>query len=155
MREKDEPPEVADESREINHKLGGGGQSHTEADEKIGEDGHDKLEQGTDHEHGNDDDGNRIDEGGLDGGPHLDGLFDVLRDALENGVQNTAGFASFDHVGGEVVEDLGIGAQGIGQSRAAFDRGTDAEQSLFEVRRSAGCCRGFPDTAPEEGRHQS
>ena len=50
----------------------------------------------------------------------------------QNGVENTAGFARLDHVGGEVVKDLGIGAHGIGQGCAALDRGADAEQRLLE-----------------------
>ncbi len=92
------------------------GRVHAEADKQIGEDGHDKLEQRSHDQQGDDDHRNRIDESRLDGSLEFDGLFHVLRDALENGVKNTASFASFDHVGGEIVEDLGVGSQGVGQS---------------------------------------
>ncbi len=53
---------------------------------------------------------------------------------MQNDVQNTAGFAGLNHVGGEVVEDLGIELHGVGQSGAAFDRGTHAGQRLLESR---------------------
>ncbi len=53
---------------------------------------------------------------------------------MQNGVQNTAGLTGFDHVGRQVIEDLGIGAQGIGQCRAAFNRLPHPKQTLLEER---------------------
>ena len=62
----------------------------------------------------------------------FDSFFHVLRDALKDDVENTAGFASVDHVDGEFVKDFGVGAHGLGESCAAFDGGADTKQSLFK-----------------------
>ena len=70
----------------------------------------------------------------MTGGPQLDRFFDVDGQALQDDVQNTAGFAGFNHVGGQVVEDLGIELHGVGQSGAAFHRGAHAGQRLLEGR---------------------
>ena len=74
----------------------------------------------------------RVNQCRLNGGAQLDRLFDVDGQALQNDVENTAGFAGLDHVGGQVVEDHRELAHGVGQRRAAFNRGPDAEQRFLE-----------------------
>jgi len=55
---------------------------------------------------GNGQDANGIDEGGFDGTLQLDVLFDVGRETLQDGVQNTAGLARLHHVYVQSVENL-------------------------------------------------
>src|SRR5207237_961412 len=64
----------------------------------------------------------------------LHGFFNVDRQSLQNDVENTAGFTSLNHVGGEIVEHLGMLAHGIGQGGAAFYRGPHSDQRLLECR---------------------
>src|SRR5262249_13252520 len=56
------------------------------------------------HDDGDDDDGNRIDQGAFHVALQFDHLFQVGRQALQNDVENTAGFAGGDHVAIEMVE---------------------------------------------------
>ena len=78
-----------------------------------------------------------------------------MRQALQDDVENTAGFAGFDHVGGKIVKHLGILPHGVGERRAAFDRRTDSGQASSEMSGSPGWPPEFPDTAPEAGRRRS
>lgn len=50
--------------------------------------------------------------------------------SLQNGVQNTAGLARLDHVGIEIVKNLGIFAKRTGESRATFNRPANSDQHL-------------------------
>src|SRR5215831_297456 len=88
----EEPPELADESAEAHDDPGGQGKGDAQADEQVGEDGNDPLEQGADDERRDGDHRDRVDQRRLDGGAQADGLFDVRGQALQDDVQNTAGF---------------------------------------------------------------
>ena len=66
------------------------------------------------------DDRDRVDHGALDLGLQLDVLLDVGREALEDGVEDTARLAGRDHVREQVVEDLGVLAHGVGEAGAAL-----------------------------------
>ena len=129
-----EPPEVANESAEADDDAGRQRKRDSQADEQVGENRHHPLEQRGHDQHREGDNGDRVDQSRLDGRAQLDRLFHVDRQALENDVENTAGFARLDHVGGQVVEDDGIVAHGIGQRGAAFDGGPHAEQRLLKSR---------------------
>jgi hypothetical protein len=79
-----------------------------------------------DQQHGGDaggdgDDGRRVDHGALDLRLQLHGLFHVDREALKDGVEDTADLAGGDHVDEQVVEDLVVLAQRLGEGRAGFD----------------------------------
>ncbi len=128
----DDPPETLHEAAQPHHDTGGKRQGDAQAGKEVGEDGHDPLEQGADNQRGQADDGDGIDQRRLHGRLQANRLLHIDRQALQNDVENTAGFARFNHVGGEVVEDVGILAHGIGQRRAAFYRGADAGQRLLE-----------------------
>ena len=94
--------------------------------------GHDLPQQENDDAAGDAHNGDRINQGGLHGALQLDVLFDVAGEALENGVENTARFAGFDHVVVESVEDLVVLLHGGGKRGAAFDRGAHATENLLE-----------------------
>ena len=139
------------ESAQPHHDTGGKRQRDTQSSKKVGEDGHHPLEQGADNQRRHADDGDGIDQRRFHGRFQANRLLDVDRQALQNDVENTAGFTRFNHVGGEVVEDGGILAHGIGQRRAAFHRGADAGQRLLEdwfswlaARISRHCTSGSP-----------
>src|SRR5581483_5817432 len=126
------PPEAADDVADADDDARGQRQVSTKADEEVGEDRHDLPHQEADDEDGDADDGDRVDQGRTDGSLELDVLFDIGCKALQDGVENTAGFARVDHVDHKVVEDLGIAAHGVAQGRAAFHGGADAGERLLE-----------------------
>src|SRR5581483_9748294 len=126
------PREAAHEVAGAHDDAGGQRKVNTQAGEQLRKRGDDELQQAADDQHGDADDRHGIDERRLDGRFQLDGFFDVGRKALENRVQNTAGLARLDHVGGEVVEDLGIATHGVGEGGAALDRGPHAVQGALE-----------------------
>src|SRR5262249_41999843 len=81
--------------------------------------------------------GNRNDRDGVDqrrfhGGLQLDRLFHVGGQALQDGIENTAGFARLNHVGGEVVKDLGILPHRVGKRGSAFNAGANAGEAFLE-----------------------
>ena len=80
-----------------------------------------------------DDDGDRIDHRRLDLALQLDGLFDVDREALQNGVENTARLAGRDHVAEQRVEHFRVALHRLGQRHAAFDVGAGLQNDLREV----------------------
>ncbi len=127
-----EPPELADEPAQSDHNARGQRQGHAQTGEQVGEDRHHPLEQCADDQEGQGDHRHRVDQGRLHRRAQLDGLFDVDRQALQDDVENTAGFTGFDHVGGQIIEDLGVLAHGVGQGGATFDRGAHARQRLLE-----------------------
>ena len=67
-------------------------------------------------------DGDRIDQRRLHGALQLDVLFDVGRQALQNGVENTARLAGFHQVDVQRVEYLFVLAHGGRKRGAAFHR---------------------------------
>src|SRR6267154_181090 len=69
---------------------------------------------------GNADDADGVHHRRLDGALQLDVLFEVSRQPLQNGVENTARLARFHHVGVQRIENLGRRLHGGGQRRAAF-----------------------------------
>src|SRR5271157_2379308 len=128
-----EPPEMTHEGAEADDEAGPQRERNSQSDKKVGEDRHHPLEQRAHDQAGEGDDGYRVDQRRLDGGAQLDCLFHVDRQALEDDVENTAGLARLDHVGGQVVEDGGILAHGISQRRAPFDGGPDPEQGFLKA----------------------
>ena len=81
---------------------------------------------------GDRDDGDRVDQGGLDLALQLDGLLDVGREALQDGVEDTARLAGGDHVDEEVVERLRVLAHRLGEGRARLDVLAHGEDDLLE-----------------------
>ena len=73
-------------------------QVHAQAREQRRENRHDLPEQQCDDAAAIGHDTDRVDQGGLHGALQLDVLFNVGRQALQNGVENTAGLARFHHV---------------------------------------------------------
>ena len=128
-----DPPEMTDEVAEADDDSGRQRKRNSQSDKHVGEDRHHPLEQRAHDQPGQGDDGHRVDQRRLDGRAQLDRLFHVNGQALEDDVENTAGLASFDHVGRQVVEDDRILAHGIGQRGAAFDRGPDTEQRFLKA----------------------
>ena len=59
-------------------------------------------------------------------------LFDVGRQTLENGVENTARLAGSDHVDVEIVERLRVLAHRLGERRPALDVLPNLEDDLLE-----------------------
>ncbi len=128
----EEPPEVPDERAHSDHDPGGQRQGHTQAGKQVGKNGHHPLEQCPHDQPGDGDHGNRINQCRFDSGASGEPLFPRSGQPLQDDVQNTAGFAGLNHVGGEIVENLGIAAHGIGQGCPAFHRGPDAVEDLPE-----------------------
>ena len=116
------------------HDTGGKRQGNAQAGKQVGEDGHHPLQQGADDQARQADDGDGINQRRLHRSFQAYCFLHVDRQALQNDVQNTAGFAGLDHVGGQVVEDDWILAHGVGQRGAAFHRSADAGQRLLERR---------------------
>src|ERR1700690_547484 len=131
-RDKD-PPEVSYKAAHADDDAGGQRKRDAEANERVGENRHHPLQQCGHDQYGERDYRNRVDQCRLDGRAQFDRLFNIDRQALENEIQNTAGFARLDHVGGQVVEDDRIETHGIGERGAAFDGGPNAEERLLEV----------------------
>ena len=104
----EKPPELPDKRAQSHDDAGGQRQGDAKSDEQVGEDRNNPLQQGAHDQERQTDHRNRIDQGGFHRGPQLDRFFDVDGQALQNDVENTAGFAGLNHVGGEVVENLGI-----------------------------------------------
>ena len=96
--ENEKTKNTADEITHGNDNFGGQGEIHTQTGKQRGENRHDFPQQQRNNTAGHGQDAYRINEGGLDGALQLDVLFDVSREPLQNGIQNTAGFAGLDHV---------------------------------------------------------
>src|ERR1700691_2497367 len=128
----DETVDAADEIAEHDDDARRQRQVHAPTVEELGKNRHDLPQQQDDDAAGNAHDGGRINHGGLHGALELDVLFNVAGEALENGVQNTARLAGFDHVVVQRVEDLLVLLHGSGKSGAAFDRAAHAIENLLE-----------------------
>src|SRR5205085_12360453 len=74
----------------------------------------------------------RLDQGRLHRRAQLHGLLNRLGQALQNDVENTAGFAGFDLVCSQSVECLWILPHGIRQGGSAFYGGAYAGKRLLE-----------------------
>src|ERR1700682_637222 len=74
------------------------GQRHAQACEQRCKDGHDFPEQQDDDARGDGQNTHWVNQRGFYGALQLDVFFDVLRKALQNGIENTARFAGFHHV---------------------------------------------------------
>ena len=96
-------------------------QLRAETREERGEGRDDLPQDGGDDEHGNDDDGDRVDHRRLHLALQLDVLLDVDGEALENRVEDAARLAGGDHVGVERVERLRVALHAVGERRAALD----------------------------------
>ena len=77
-------------------------------------------------------DSDRVNQCRLDRLAQLDSLFNVGGQSLQNGVQDTAGFAGLDHVHSEVVEYFRMTTHRIRQRGAAFHGAADVRQHLLE-----------------------
>jgi hypothetical protein len=98
-----------------------------------GDENRDDLpKQQDDHRRRNAEYGNGINHGRLHGPFQLDVLFDVARQALENGIENTARLAGFHHVVIERIENLLVLLHRSGQRGAALDRSTHSGEDLLE-----------------------
>src|SRR5581483_6110763 len=128
----DDPPFGLHEGAQPDRNTGGKRERDAETGKEIGENRDDPLEQGTDDQNGHANDSDRIDQGRLHGSPQADSFFYVNCQALQDDVENTAGFAGFDHVRGEVVENDRILTHGIGQRGAAFNGGPDTGEGFLE-----------------------
>src|ERR1700682_87424 len=73
-------------------------QRHAQACEQRCKDGHDFPEQQDDDARGDGQNTHWVNQRGFYGALQLDVFFDVLRKALQNGIENTARFAGFHHV---------------------------------------------------------
>ena len=130
--DQDDPPEGLHKRAEPHDDTSRQRERDSQAGKQVGEDRHHKLEQRAHDQDSNRDHGHRIDQRRLDRRPQAHGFFDVGRQSLQNDVENTAGFSSLDHVGSEVVEDVGILAHSIGQRRAPFHRGANPGQRFLK-----------------------
>src|SRR5215470_16666924 len=90
-----------------------------------------------DDQHRHADDRDRIHHSALHLALELGRLLDVARQALQDDVEHTAGLADLEHVGEEIVEDLGILAERLGQGRAAFDLARDLAGDVAQSLRIA------------------
>jgi hypothetical protein len=104
-----------------------------EAGEQGGERRDDLEQDDRDDDGGDRDDGDRVDQGGADLGAQLDRLLDVGREALQDGVEDTARLAGGDHVHVEIVEGLGVPPHGVGQRRARLDVLAHLQEDLREA----------------------
>src|SRR5262249_40904250 len=94
------PPEPANKPTRADNNGGWQGQVYPHAAKHVGENRHHEFQQQSHDQAGNTDDRGGVDQCRLHRRLQLDVLFYVRCQTLENGVQNTAGFASLDHVGG-------------------------------------------------------
>ena len=106
----------------------------TEALEESCEDRDDLPQDDVDDDDGDRHNRQRIDHRGVDLRLQFDVLFNVGRQTLENGVENTAGLAGGDHVDVEVVEGLRVFAHRLGEGRAAFNVLAHLKDDLLEGR---------------------
>jgi hypothetical protein len=68
-------------------------------------------------------DDRRVDEGAGDLALQLDRLLVVLREAVQDGVEDAADLSGLDEVRVELIEDLGVPAQRVAEGHALLDRG--------------------------------
>ena len=141
--------ESADDDAGRHRQLG------AEAFEEGGEDRDDLPEDDRDHDDGDGDDGDRVDHRRLHLAVQLDRLLDVVREALQDRVEDTARLAGGDHVGEEVVEDLGMLAHRVGEVRARLDVLPDLDERALEGLVLLLRGRGSPGTARAAGRRRS
>ena len=96
-------------------------QIHVHAIEQVGECRNHFPQDQCDHTARNQDYGNRVHHSRLYRSLQFDSFFDIYREALEDGVENTAGLAGGDHVGIEIVENLGLILHSGGEAISGFD----------------------------------
>ena len=104
----DQPPVAGNEVRQGDDDLGRHRQFGAQSLEQCSEHRDDLPQNDHHHDAGDGDDGHRIDHGRLDLAVQLDRFLDVDGQTLQDGIENTARLAGGDHVGVEVVEDLGV-----------------------------------------------
>src|SRR4051812_42294953 len=120
------------DAADVHDDAGGQGEINPKSGEQVGEDGYNPFQQRTHNDHRDTNDRYRVDQRRFHRRLQLHGFFNILREALQDGVENTASLTSFDHVGGEVVKDLGEPTHGVRQRRAAFYRDAHAGESALE-----------------------
>jgi len=113
--DEDQPPEPADEVRQIDHDPGEEGKLATEALKEGGEDRDHLPQNDVDDDDRDGYDRDRVDHRRFDLAFEPDGLLDVCCETLENGVEDTAGLARGNHVDVEVVKGLRVLAHGFGE----------------------------------------
>src|SRR5258708_9335651 len=123
---------TADEIAQSNDDFRGKRKIYAKAGKQSGENRHDFPEQQGDNAARDGQDAYRVDQGGLDGALQLYVLFDVGREALQNGVQNTAGLARLDHVDVQGGKYLWRASHSRRGPRAAFDLATRVDQDFLE-----------------------
>src|SRR6202789_4145990 len=131
-KENEEAGDAANEIAQHDDDARGQGQVDAQPVEELGENRHDLPQQQDDDAASDAQDGGRINHRGLHGAFELDVLFNVAGEALQNGVQNTARLAGFDHVVVQRVEDLLVLLHGGGKRGAALDRAAHAIENLLE-----------------------
>ena len=128
----EKPPEVAYKGAQAHDHARGQRQRDAETGKQVGENGNDPLQKRADDQHGDGHNRDRVDQSRLNRGAQAHSFFDILRQALQDDVENTASLARLDHVGSEVIENRWILAHGIGQGGSALHRGTHAVQRFLE-----------------------
>ena len=112
-------------------------QLRSQSGEQVGECRDDLPQNDADDRAGNDHHRDGINHRRLDLRLQLDRLLDVLREALQDDVEDTAGFADGEHVDEEIVEGSRILAIGLRQRGTALDIGRDAGGHVAEHLRLA------------------
>src|SRR4029077_5726614 len=120
-----EPAEADDDARRQ-------GQLGSQSVEKGNEDGDDLPKKQGDDRASNAQEGDRINQRGIHRPLQLDVLLDVGREALENGVEDTARLSVLHHVVVERVEDPLMLPHGNGEGGAVFHGGAHRRQDFLE-----------------------
>ncbi len=132
----EDDPDVGDEAlAQADHELGQAGELilPSELREHLAEGRDDPGEHDHDHRDGDEEDGHRIDHRSADLPLQLDVLLDVDREALEDRVQDAAHLAGGDEVHEEVVEDLRVLAEPLGEGAALLDVDLDLLEDRVEA----------------------
>ena len=82
-------------------------------------------------------------------------LLDVGREAVEDGVEDAADLAGGDQLDVELVEDLGVILERVGEGGAGLDLGLDREQDLLHRRVVGLAGEDARGTAPAADRRRS
>ena len=103
-------------------------------------------------------DDRRVDHGGAQGALQFDDLFDENGQALQDGIEDAAGFPGGDHVGVQGIKYLGMPGHGIREGGSGFHIAADLLQNALEGRvlraawpmASRHCTRGSPASSMTE-----
>src|SRR3954447_25243546 len=105
----------------------------SELAEDLHEDRHEEHEQAGEHQGREDEHHRRIEHRSLDAAFDLCGLLDLVRDAIEDLVQDSRGLTRLDHRDEEAVEDLRMAAHRLREEEATLDAGAQLWDKGGEV----------------------